>query len=190
MPNFRAVLFDVDNTLLDFMAMKTACCEAAVKAMIDYGLPVQKDDALRTLYGLFDELGWENRQIFDRFLERVHGKVDERIIANGIVAYRDTQRSLLKPYASVIPTLMAIREAGVATAIISDAPNRNGWIRLVETGLQHFFDTAVYSHALRRMGTPADSVRRRQSIPFSDLKSSNPWFLANFVTESNPTQPL
>src|SRR3989344_4670541 len=146
MPNFRAVLFDVDNTLLDFMSMKTACCEAAVKAMIDYGLPVQKDDALRTLYGLFDELGWENRQIFDRFLERVHGKVDERIIANGIVAYRDTQRSLLKPYASVIPTLMAIREAGVATGVISDAPNRNGWIRLVETGLQHFFDTAVYSH--------------------------------------------
>lgn len=144
MPNFRAVLFDVDNTLLDFMAMKTTCCEAAVKTMIDYGLPVQKDEALRTLYALFDELGWENRQIFDRFLERVHGRVEERIIANGIVAYRDTQRSLLKPYASVIPTLMAIRESGVATGVISDAPNRNGWIRLVETGLQHFFDAAVY----------------------------------------------
>ncbi len=144
MANFRAVLFDVDNTLLDFMEMKQACCEAAVKEMISYGLKIDKDSALKILYKLFDEVGWENPQIFQKFLEATHGKVDDRILANGVVAYRRAQIGTLKPYASVIPTLMQLREAGVATGVVSDAPNRNGWIRLVETGLQHFFDVAVY----------------------------------------------
>ena len=144
MGNFRAVFFDVDNTLLDFMKMKTACCEAAVDEMIAYGLPLGRDDALQRLYALFDRSGWENPKFFQEFLMEAIGRVDDRIMANGIVAYRRAQVSALRPYASVIPTLMQIREAGIATGVISDAPNRNGWIRLVETGLQYYFDVAVY----------------------------------------------
>lgn len=143
-PHFRAVLFDVDNTLLDFMKMKKACCEAAIDAMIPYGLPLNRGKALHKLYALFDRLGWENPTFFQDFLIEAIGRVDDKMMANGIVAYRRAQLSTLQPYASVIPTIMQIREAGVATGVISDAPNRNGWIRLVETGLQHFFDAVVY----------------------------------------------
>ena len=46
----KAVLFDVDNTLIDFMKMKRACCEAAIDAMIDAGLNMSKKDALKVLY--------------------------------------------------------------------------------------------------------------------------------------------
>ena len=34
----KAVLFDVDNTLIDFMNMKKKSCEAAIEAMIGAGL--------------------------------------------------------------------------------------------------------------------------------------------------------
>ena len=34
----RAILFDLDNTLVDFMQMKEEACKAAVKAMIVAGL--------------------------------------------------------------------------------------------------------------------------------------------------------
>ena len=34
----KAVLFDVDNTLIDFAIMKEKCCEAAIDAMISAGL--------------------------------------------------------------------------------------------------------------------------------------------------------
>ena len=38
----RAVLFDLDNTLIDFMTMKRKSCEAAVDAMISAGLRMPK----------------------------------------------------------------------------------------------------------------------------------------------------
>jgi len=34
----KAVLFDLDNTLIDFMRMKRNSCESAISAMIDAGL--------------------------------------------------------------------------------------------------------------------------------------------------------
>ena len=36
----KAVLFDIDNTLIDFMKMKKECCRAAIDAMISAGLKI------------------------------------------------------------------------------------------------------------------------------------------------------
>ena len=38
----KAILFDVDNTLIDFMKMKRKSCEAAVETMISAGLKMKK----------------------------------------------------------------------------------------------------------------------------------------------------
>ena len=38
----KAVIFDFDNTLMDFMRMKKAAVETAVDAMIDAGLTYQE----------------------------------------------------------------------------------------------------------------------------------------------------
>ncbi|HLC66197.1 MAG TPA: HAD hydrolase-like protein [Candidatus Nanoarchaeia archaeon] len=145
MPKFRAVLFDVDNTLLDFLSMKTACCEAAVDEMIKRGLPLERSVALNGFYSALETHGWEHPLIFQKFLAEWNGgKIDYRILANGVVAYRRKQQSSLRPYASVIPTLEKLRARGIALGIVSDAPHPNGWIRLVETELQDYLDVAVY----------------------------------------------
>ena len=39
---FKAVLFDLDNTLTDFMRMKEQSCDAAIRAMIDAGLEIDE----------------------------------------------------------------------------------------------------------------------------------------------------
>ena len=38
----KSVIFDLDNTLIDFMKMKKLACEAAIDAMIDAGLEADK----------------------------------------------------------------------------------------------------------------------------------------------------
>ena len=38
----KAVVFDLDNTLMDFMKMKRSAIEAAFPAMIDAGLPAKE----------------------------------------------------------------------------------------------------------------------------------------------------
>jgi FMN phosphatase YigB (HAD superfamily) len=41
----RAIVFDLDNTLVDFMSMKKLAVEAAIDAMIDAGLTLDRGDA-------------------------------------------------------------------------------------------------------------------------------------------------
>ena len=55
----KAVIFDLDNTLIDFMRMKQLSCDAAISAMIDAGLNVNKRKAMDELFSLYDKYGLE-----------------------------------------------------------------------------------------------------------------------------------
>ena len=47
---FDAVIFDIDNTLMDFMRMKRAAVDAAVDAMIDAGLAIPKAEMVEKIF--------------------------------------------------------------------------------------------------------------------------------------------
>jgi putative hydrolase of the HAD superfamily len=139
----QAVLFDLDNTLIDFMLMKTKSCEAAIEAMISAGLWIERAKALKILFRLYGEKGIEYNRIFQDFLRETTGKIDYKILAEGIVAYRKAQASYVKPYAGTMKTLVRLKEKGLKIGIVSDAPSLNAWIRLVEMKLGDFFDVVV-----------------------------------------------
>ena len=65
----KAILFDLDNTLIDFMRMKKISCEAAISAMIDAGLPLEKETAYEKLFELYGVHGIEHQEIFQKFLD-------------------------------------------------------------------------------------------------------------------------
>src|SRR3989338_5144497 len=100
----KAVLFDLDNTLLDFMRMRRASCEAAVEAMVSAGLGMPYDKAYSLMFELYGKHGIEDKQIFQRVSEAALKRIDHRIIAEGVVAYRKAQIRYLKPYPEVLPT--------------------------------------------------------------------------------------
>ncbi len=139
----KAVLFDLDNTLFDFMRMKHESCAAAVEAMVDAGLGLEREQALKLLFQLYDKHGIEYSRIFQEFLQMAKGKVDFRILAEGVVAYRKAQLRYVKPYPGAVRTLIALKEQGLKLAIVSDAPAVNAFIRMVEMGLPDFFDAVV-----------------------------------------------
>lgn len=139
----KAILFDLDNTLIDFMGLKKRSCEAAVTAMINEGITLDKEEAMKILYDLYDKYGIEYKEIFQRFLEKIDKKIDYRVLAAGIIAYRKEQSRFLEPYPNVIPTLIKLKEIGLKLAIVSDAPRLKAWTRLYELGLQDFFDAVV-----------------------------------------------
>ena len=151
----KAVLFDLDNTLFDFLRMKRESCAAAVEAMVDAGLGMRKDEALKLLFALYDKHGIEYSRIFQEFL-KAEGKLtagsglregasqtSHRILAEGIVAYRRAQLRYVKPYPGAVQTLLKLKERGLRLGIVSDAPAVNAWIRMVEMGLPDFFDVIV-----------------------------------------------
>jgi len=139
----KAVLFDLDNTLIDFMKVKRSSVDAAINAMLAAGVKIKKAEATKLLFKLYSKYGIEYQQIFQKFLEAVAGRVDYKPLAEGIVAYRKTQAGILEPYADVIPTLIRLKRQGLKLAIVSDAPRLKAWIRLVELGIQDFFDVVV-----------------------------------------------
>ena len=139
----KAILFDLDNTLINFLRMKRMSCEAAINAMIDAGLKVDKGKAMKLLFELYDKHGLEDPRIFQKFLKKVLGKVDYRILAYGVVAYRRVRSGFLEPFPRVTSTLLKLKEKGLRLAIISDAPRLKAWIRLTAMKIDHFFDIVV-----------------------------------------------
>ena len=89
----RAIVFDLDNTLVDFMSMKKLAVKAAIDAMIDAGLPLDRADAEREIFAIYDREGIEYQRVLDDLLETRMGAVDHKILAAGIVAYRRARAS-------------------------------------------------------------------------------------------------
>lgn len=139
----RAVVFDLDNTLVDFMKMKDLCIRAAVDSMIDAGLQMDKETAKRKLFAIYDVEGIEYQQIFDRFLEAEMGRIDYKIQASGIHAYRRQRSAALVAYPHVHDTLIRLLRRGLRLGVVSDAPRPQAWLRLVQMDLHHLFDHVV-----------------------------------------------
>jgi len=138
----KSIIFDLDNTLIDFMRMKRLSCEAAMDAMISAGLKVDKEKGLKIMFQLYSEYGFEYQKIFQVFMKKVLGRLDYGIMASGIVAYCRVKEGLLYPYPNVIPTLNKLKRK-YKLAILSDAPRIQAWIRLAAMGLQNMFDIVV-----------------------------------------------
>jgi len=139
----KAILFDLDNTLLDFMRMKGIATERAAYAMVDAGLKMDVETASRELFDTYLEVGIESQNAFSEFLKNKTGEVDDRILAAGINAYLKTKESFIEPYPRTVPTLIHLTRQGYKLAIVSDAPRLKALQRLNAMGIQHFFDVVV-----------------------------------------------
>jgi putative hydrolase of the HAD superfamily len=139
----KAVIFDLDNTLINFLKMKKLSCSAAIDAMIGAGLNVEHEKAIKVLFELYDKYGLEEKTIFQKFLKKLTGKVDYRILANGIVAYRKVRTGFLEPYPNVDYVLLKLKGRGIKLGIITDAPKLKAWIRLASMKLSNYFDVVV-----------------------------------------------
>ena len=143
MKSIKGVIFDLDNTLLDFMKMKEFAVKAAVKGMIEAGLMVDEEDSYTEIVRIYEEFGWENQKVFDVFIEKQIGHVEHKYLAAGIVAYRRAREANLMAYPNVNKTLMALAKSGIKLGVVSAAPSREAWMRIYYLNLYHFFDVVI-----------------------------------------------
>jgi putative hydrolase of the HAD superfamily len=152
----RAVLFDLDNTLTDFVKMKDGAIVAAIEAMIDMGLPLSPDAARQRIYEIYDREGIEYQNVFDQFLRGVYGEVPPAVLAAGIIGYRRARDSNLVLYPHVQSTLVALLRRGMRLAVLSDAPSLQAWQRLHHLSLQHMFEFVItFDDTRERKPSPA-----------------------------------
>ncbi|HPF69147.1 MAG TPA: HAD-IA family hydrolase [Candidatus Krumholzibacteria bacterium] len=138
-----AVIFDLDNTLTDFMGAKESSIRAAAAAMVDAGLPMAVDAATDAVFAVYKARGIEHQKVFDLFLEQAMGRVEDRILAAAVVAYRRARDGALVTYPHAKMVLNRLAKDGYKLAVVSDAPRFEAWLRLVYLGLQHTFDVVL-----------------------------------------------
>jgi putative hydrolase of the HAD superfamily len=174
----RGVIFDLDNTLTDFMRMKEESIDAAIDAMIDAGLTVPRAEAKRQIYAIYERKGIEFQQVFDHFLEDALGDIDYRMHAAGIVAYRRARDASLILYPHVKHTLVQLMKRGQRLAVLSDAPRTQAWLRLCTLGLHHMFDHVLAfedTGTLKPSGVPFRTLLERMGLEPHDVLMVGDW---------------
>src|SRR5687767_13503109 len=111
----KGVLFDLDNTLVDFLRMKRIASDEAARAMIGAGANFGRsvEDAGQALFEHYLAHGIESDDAFSSFLERFNENrlgygqsVTDKILAAGIMAYLRAKDVFLTPYPGVRRTLV------------------------------------------------------------------------------------
>lgn len=139
----KAAILDCDNTLTDFMKTKRAAVDAAVEGMIDAGLKVDKAEMVEKIFEIYWKDGVEDQKIFDKVLLKEFGKIDPKILAASIVAYRRSKAGTMTLYPHVSLTLAELMKMGIKMVVVSDAPKLEVWLRIVGLGLHHYFDQVI-----------------------------------------------
>jgi len=174
----RAIVFDLDNTLTDFMRMKAAAIDAAVDAMIDAGLRLPREAVRARIDAIYQEQGMEFQKVFDQLLESELGHIDPKILASGIVAYRRARESNLVVYPHVQMTLLELVRRGIKLGVVSDAPGPQAWLRVCQLGLQHVFDAVVTfddTRELKPSPAPFREVLRRLGVEPGEALMVGDW---------------
>ncbi len=158
MGKIKAIIFDLDNTLIDFMKMKRESVRSAMKAMIKVGLQVNETEGYNKLMITYVRLGIESQNAFQEFLKSEIGRIDERMLAAAINAYLKTKNNFLKPYPSVKPTLRELKKMEIKLVIVTDAPKVKAYQRLLAMNIEKYFDFVV--------GFEDTGKKKKTEIPF------------------------
>ncbi|MEM5882973.1 MAG: TIGR02253 family HAD-type hydrolase [Candidatus Aenigmatarchaeota archaeon] len=154
----KAILFDLDNTLIDFIKMKEEACKAAVKAMIKKGLKLPFKKAYKELMKTYFEVGIESDKAFEKFLEK-QGFFNEKILAAGINAYLKKKQKFLKPYPRVKTTLKKLKKLGLKLVIVTDAPKLKAYQRILALGIDDYFDFLIGKEDTGKEKTSLEPLR-------------------------------
>jgi len=96
----KAVLFDLDNTLIDFLTFKKETAKAAAKAMVAHGLKMSETEAYGKIFSVYDEKGIEYQKTFFEVLKPLNLDINEaeKIQQAAIIAYLKRKFEVLRTY--------------------------------------------------------------------------------------------
>jgi HAD superfamily hydrolase (TIGR01662 family) len=140
----KAVLFDMDNTLMDFVYAQVGACRA-VAARLGRGNGLDLLDLFIRSRGEY-----ESYSVIADYMAGL-GIFDFDLYFECCEVYDSTKLDLIRPYDGVEPMLMSLREMGVKIALVTNARRANAAIRMERTRLRQYFDVVVTADDTERV---------------------------------------
>lgn len=140
----KAILFDLDNTLLDFSGFKRETALAAAKAMRKAGVALTERELYARIFKVYEEKGIEYQRTFGDVLyglELTQHEL-ERARQAAVIAYTKKKYEHIKPRPKAIQVLSSLKHK-YKLGIVTDAPREKAWQRLILSGLDGFFYPVV-----------------------------------------------
>ena len=151
----KAILFDIENTLLDSAELKKRCIEFAVDSMIESGLSLEREGAKELLWKDYSKR-FHGPNVISDFLKN-NNQMDEKILKAGINGYKKGWTQTIETYPQVRETLIQLKSLGLRLAIVTDAPLRNAKKILDGLNLSEYFEVIAAPKS------PAEAFKRKPS---------------------------
>ncbi len=135
-PQQCTCLFDMDNTLYNFVDAKIAACRCAVERIGTGG----EMELFR--YFLRDIHGFEHHGNIRDFMED-RGVRDSAAFEEACRAYEDVKLASITPYPGVLATLETLKNAGVKMAVVTDAESSQAFKRLEKVEIRRYFESVI-----------------------------------------------
>ena len=132
----KGVIFDMDNTLFDFIEAKLSACNAIVDCL---GAGDPEDIFGYFLRGVHDFEDWRNIKDYLNDNELY----SKEMFHNCCTIYEDIKLQSIQAYPGVEETLSTLQDMGLALAIVTDAHTKNATQRLQRLQLLDSFDALV-----------------------------------------------
>ncbi len=147
----KAIFFDMDNTLFDFVEAKLRACRAVVECV------GKNDDDDLVEYFLKDPIDIENLDCIARYLKDRELYCEETY-ENCVNNYQDIKLGELRIYNGVEKTLEKLRNTDLKLVVITDAFEDNALARLKKTNLLQYFDLIVTADMVGKKKPEPDSL--------------------------------
>ncbi len=173
----KAIILDLDNTLVDFALLKQQAVRGGVAGMREAGMQADPEALFRRIFEIYEKRGWEYQTVFDDVIAEFHGSHNFKYLAAAITGYKKSREAALTPYPGVYASLIALIKQGIKLAVVSDAPAREAWLRLYQLNFHHLFDAVItYSDSRELKPSPKPfklaleklAVRPEESIMVGD----------------------
>jgi len=178
----KGIVFDLDNTLFDFMKYKRVSVDAAIDGMLDAGLDMSKKELLERIYRIYWQPGngIEDPSVFDKLLNELwpQGQINYLYLAAAVVHYSRARKNCMHTYPHAHYTLTRLLKRGIPMVILSDAPKRQCWIRIYQLNLYLYFKDVICAEDVgARKPDPKmfEAAQKALNVPFHEILVIDDW---------------
>lgn len=142
----KAVLFDLDDTLVQTTYFNDKSLDAAMKVLEDRGvaLPQSKEETRAGLLTIKIKAGIEFRKAFPE-LEKLLGTTDKNVLVELTLAYDGAENENMRLFPGVSDLLRFLVGSGVDIGVITSGDTYRQRNKLIRTGMQDIFDVVLIS---------------------------------------------